>query len=89
MQTFFKNNDQDWHKKVTVPNTDSNQDSKTTKSQDVLADSNTKQLLDSKTISLLQWNKITLIDITAHVDGTKIFGIVNYISDGQHNQLRF
>jgi len=64
-------------------------DGKTPKSQDAPADSATKSSLDSKTTGLLDWTKVTLIDITAHIEGTKIFGIINYTNEGQHNQLRF
>jgi hypothetical protein len=104
MHTYFKNS-QDWHTKETVFNTDlyPNQDKfsqemldklttdfpdgKTPKSIDVDATLEMKILLDSAIT--LDLSTVELIDITAHVDGEKVSGIINYKDGGQHLQLRF
>lgn len=104
MHTYFKNS-QDWHTKETVFNTDlyPNQDKftkemldklktdfpdgRTPKSIDESATLEMKTLLDSAI--KLDLTKVDLIDITAHVEGDKVSGIINYKDGGQHLQIRF
>lgn len=64
-------------------------DGKTPKTNEVAADAPTKTILDNATKDLLDYDNINLIDITAHVEGDKVFGIINYRVGEQHLQKRF